>query len=521
MTSRTITEQKRETVVEYEADVVVVGGGTAGCIAAIAAARTGASTVLIERFGSLGGCPTVGRCAHLGNRFIDENNRRVLGGITVELMERLSAAGGTPHPDFNTVIMGKTKPPVHIMVDPEILAIALMEMVDEAGVKMMLHSFYCDPIVEGDSLQGVIVQNKSGRKAVLGKCIVDASGEADVAYSAGAPCQSNPATPAMASTYALLMRMGNVDHDRFMSYVLELPAGEARPEFDQWLVDQTGDPLEKLRAQWYWRFMLDPQSGDEGVPRGHPGKGGFTQKALDWYRERWETERDFSYVEMHFFREKIKEAVDNGDFELFKYLGDIGTIGINYDGVTGNAWRTGEVIINGITMIGFDAFDTGDISKVELWARKRALAIARFMKKYIPGFEQAYLVDTGAQTLPRHIRNIEAKFSLTRDSLQQTDGYDDAVFMTTYEDVPGIAHQVPYGMMLPRGINNLLVAGKCADGAWLIRDIPSMMTMGHVAGTAAAIVAKAGISPDQVDIAFLQRVLGQQGIIFELEGRGA
>jgi hypothetical protein len=89
--------------------------------------------------------------------------------------------------------------------------------------------------------------------------------------------------------------------------------------------------------------------------------------------------------------------------------------------------------------------------------------------------------------------------------------------MTTYEDVPGIAHQVPYGMMLPKGVRNLLVAGKCADGAWLIRDIPSMMTMGHAAGTAAAIAAKAGISPGQLDIAFLQRVLTQQGIIMELE----
>jgi len=512
-----LTEPERETKVEHDVDVVVVGGGTAGCIAAIAAARTGASTVLIEKFGSLGGCPTIGRCSHLGNRFIDEHKRIVLGGITVEVMRRLSSEGGTRYPTFEETVMGKTRPPVHILVDPEVLAIVLLEMVEEAGVKLMLHSVYCDPIMLGNEIQGVIIQNKSGRKAVLGKCIVDTSGEADVAYSAGAPCESNPLYPSMASTYALLMRMGNVDHEKFMSYVLDLPAGEPRPEFDRWLVDQTGSPLEQLRSEWYWKFMLDPQPIDEGVPRNHPGKKGFTREALDWYREKWETERDFSYVEMHFFREKIREAVDNGDLELFQEIDDVGRIGFNYDGVTGNSWRHGEVILNAITMVGFDAFDSDDISKVEIYARKRALGISRFMQKYIPGFEKAYIVDTGAQTLPRHIRNIDAEFSLTHESLQTTKGYEDAVFMTTYEDVPGIAHQVPYGMMVPQLIENLLVAGKCADGAYLVRDIPSMMTMGHAAGTAAALSVKENTVPRKLDTDLLQSILKQQGVIMELD----
>jgi hypothetical protein len=516
MTVKTIAEEARQTEVDHDVDVAVVGGGTAGCMAAIAAARTGATTVLIERFGTLGGCPTVGRCAHLGNRFIDENKDVVLGGITVELMKRLAAEGGTRYPTFEETVMGKSQPPVHILVDPEILSIVLLEMAHEAGVTLMLHTVFCDVLMEGENVSGVVVQNKSGRKAVLAKCLVDASGEADVAFAAGVPCQSDPLHFGMESSYALLMRMGNVDHEKFMNFVLKLPAGEARPEFDDWMVAQTGMDIEDLRAEWYWRFMLDPQPVDEGVPRNHAGKSGFTQQSLDWYRERWEAERDFSYVEMHFFREQIKKAVDDGAFDLFQLLDDVRQVGINYDGVTGNSWRAGEVIINGITMVGFDPFDSSGISDVELFARKRALRVAQFMKGYIPGFEDAFLVDTGAQTLPRHIRTIEARFSLTRESLQQTKGYGDAVFLTTYDDVPGIAHQVPYGMMLPKEIGHLLVAGKCTDGAALIRDIPSMMTMGHAAGTAAALASKAGVSPARVDIGELQSALQAQGIILSL-----
>jgi hypothetical protein len=511
-----ITEPERSTPVIYDVDVAVVGGGTAGCIAAIAAARTGASTVLIERFGTLGGCPTVGRCAHIGNRFLDDRGRRVIDGIPYELMDRVAREGGTRFSTLEETIRGRTVPPVHILVDPEILSIVLLEMVAEAGVKLMLHSYFCDPIMESETVRGVTVQNKSGRLAVLANQLVDCSGEADVAFAAGAPCNANPKMPPMASTWALLMRMGNVDHGRFMDYVLSLPAGQPDSSFDVWLAEQVDMPIEALRKTWYWRFFLDPQPVDEGVPRNHPGKTGFSQDALDWYREKWTTEEDFSYVEMHFFRDKIKQAVDKGDFDLVRSINDIGRIGFNYDGVTGSNWRQGEVIINGITLTGFDAFDTEHVAMVELHARRRVLEIARFMKKYIPGFEHSHIVDTGAQTLPRHIRNIQAEYSLTREDLEATDGYEDAVFVATYDDIPGIAHQVPFRMMVPKQVKNLLVAGKCADGAHLVRDIPSVMTMGQAAGTAAALAAREGVSPRELNMTELQAALRAQRVILEL-----
>jgi len=516
MSEKWLTEPQRKTAIQYDVDVAVVGGGTAGCVAAIASARTGASTVLIERFGSLGGCPTLGRCAHIGNRFIDDRKRQVIDGIPMEIMERVAREGGTHFPTFEETMRGKTSPPVHILVDPEIMAVVLMDMAEESGVKLMLHTFYCDPIMDGNTIRGVLVQNKSGRKAVLTNTVVDASGEADVAFSAGAPCRANPEFPLMLSTYGLLMRMGNVDQPRFMEYVLDLPAGQPNPEFDGWLSRQVGRPVESLRNDMYWRFFLDPQPVDEGLPRNHPGKTGFTRDALDWYKERWTTEQDFAYVEMHFFREKVKEAVENGSLELFHQITDVGAVGLNFDGVTGGLWREGEVIINAITLIGFDAFDTEDITRVEVVARRRSVELSRFMKKYIPGFENAYIVDTGAQTMPRHIRNIEAEYTLTMQDLQETRGYDDAVFVAPYGHIPGISHQIPYGIMLPKLIRNILVAGKCAGGAHLVRDIPTIMTMGHAAGTAAALAARERISPRRLDIKKLQNALREQGVILEV-----
>ncbi|MBT4263040.1 MAG: FAD-dependent oxidoreductase [Deltaproteobacteria bacterium] len=516
MSEKRLTEPERKTLVEYDVDVAVVGGGTAGCVAAIAAARTGASTVLIERFGSLGGCPTVGRCAHIGNRFIDSQMRRVIDGIPVEIMTRIVNEGGTNFPTLEETIYGKTAPPVHILVDPEIMAVVLMEMVEEAGVKLMLHTYFCDPVMEGDQIKGVVVQNKSGRKAVLAKTVVDASGEADVAFSAGVPCSSNPEAPTIASSYGLLLRMGNVDQERFMEYVLNLPVGQPDPDFAEWLSKHVDSPLEELKKHAYWKFFLDPQPVDEGMPRNHPGKARLSSESMEWYREKWVADREFAFVEMHLFRHKIREAVENGDLELFRPVGETGMIAFNFDGVTGGMWRQREVIVNAVTAIGFDAFDSDQISKVEVASRRRALEVSRFMKKYIPGFENAYIVDTGAQTMPRHIRIIEAENSLNQSHRQSIDGQDETAFVATYGHIPGIAHKIPYGMMVPKRIGNLLVAGKSADGAIKVRDIPDMMNMGQAAGTAAALSSQKGISPGQLDIKELQKVLKEQHVILDI-----
>jgi hypothetical protein len=517
MNNTFIIEPERRIPVNYNVDVAIVGGGTAGSVAAIAAARTGASTVLIERYASLGGCPTTGRCTHLGNKFIDHQKRQVIGGIAEEVIRKVAKNGGACSRDFNKVIFGGKYFPVQFIIDPEILARVLMEMAEEAGVKMLLHSYFCDPIMEKSSLKGIVVQNKSGRFAILSKNVIDASGEADVASKAGAPFIDKPADPVWASTHGLVFRMSHVDHDKFMDCLLCLPAGEPRPDYAQWLSEQTGRSIADLKKDWYWRHFLDPQSTGWGIPREHPGKKRFSPQTLDWYKQRWETEGEFTYVGIHFFRDQIKQAVENGDFELTPIVESVGEITFNFDGISGASWRKGEVVVNVVNASGgFNAFDSDHISKLEIASRKRAMAIANFLVKYIPGFEESYITDMGAQVMPRHYRLVETEFTPTEEELAKIEGYSDAVYMFPIGITPGFARQIPYRTMIPQKIENLLVVGKCVKGSHLIRSIPGMMAMGHAAGAAAALSVRHGVSPGNIDTKNLQEALRIQGMIFDL-----
>ncbi|UCH01695.1 MAG: FAD-dependent oxidoreductase, partial [Candidatus Bathyarchaeota archaeon] len=168
-----------------------------------------------------------------------------------------------------------------------------------------------------------------------------------------------------------------------------------------------------------------------------------------------------------------------------------------------------------ITPIGFDAFDSERITKTEIAAHRRALEISRFLKKYMPGFEESYITATGVQTMPRHIRMIEAEYSLTSETLERTKEFVDSVHMADF-GLPGPAFQVPYRIMVPKRIDNLLVAGKCVDGARLVRDIPVVMAMGQAAGTAAALSTRHDVSPRQLNVTALQRVLKEQQVILDI-----
>ena len=111
MSEKSITEHERKTTGLHDVDVAVLGGGTAGPMAAIAASRAGASTVLIERFGTLGGCATVGRCFHITNRYLDSKGNLVISGLPLEIMERAVQAGGTPYPSLERTLRGKKRAP--------------------------------------------------------------------------------------------------------------------------------------------------------------------------------------------------------------------------------------------------------------------------------------------------------------------------------------------------------------------------------------------------------------------------
>jgi hypothetical protein len=222
-----------ETPVCMEADVVVVGGGPGGHSAAMAAARNGAKTILIERYGHLGGMATGGIVIQIPH-MSDGGKDPVIAGLSLEWLERLDAIGGTLRPRMQdigsddeilvkkwkrfmgNVINGKIEHTA--WVDPELLKCVLNDMVEEAGIKLFLHSWGVRALVQGDQVKGVIFESKSGRQAVSGKIIIDGTGDGDLLPSAGAAFDASLDTQARSSMLALVFRLGNCDYQKYCDF---------------------------------------------------------------------------------------------------------------------------------------------------------------------------------------------------------------------------------------------------------------------------------------------------------------
>jgi hypothetical protein len=201
---RTIHEPARETPVHEETDVLVVGGGPAGCAAAVAAARLGAKVTLVERYNHLGGLSTGGLVIWI-DRMSDWEGKQIITGFASEILDRLpeGAVAGAPPEQWGST---EAEPVAHWrerlsafrdvvtwspMIDPEWLKFESVQMLDEGGVRLLLHSWVVDVVVEGRELRGAIFESKQGRRAILAKVVVDCSGDLDVCAAAGVPYESD------------------------------------------------------------------------------------------------------------------------------------------------------------------------------------------------------------------------------------------------------------------------------------------------------------------------------------------
>jgi len=200
----TIHEAARDTPVLARTEVLVVGGGSAGVCAAVAAARSGAQVTLVERYGSLGGLATGGLIALLLT-LDDGRGRPVIGGLCEEITRRMVATGDAFHPpraewgsdDAELVaryfrwglIWGgaraKHRVRYAVAYDPEQLRLVLSDLVREAGVDLILHMWGADALVDGDRVRGVAFQSKAGRQAIVADVVIDATGDGDLLHSAG------------------------------------------------------------------------------------------------------------------------------------------------------------------------------------------------------------------------------------------------------------------------------------------------------------------------------------------------
>jgi hypothetical protein len=241
--AKTVTEAVRVVQVIRETDVIVVGGGPGGIAAAVSAARGGAGTILIERYGHLGGMSTGGLVniiPNLGSIY----GEHLIGGFCQEVIDRLAARGAACFPEkrywgksevsevdkylnanMKHFYVRKNKDGEYIVlytavIDPEVAKDEMNTMVLQSGAELLLHTWVTEPIMEGNTVKGVIVESKSGRQALLGKVVIDCSGDGDLLPKTGTETTDYMTPGSRIAQFGWIYWLCNVDlkkYDEFMN----------------------------------------------------------------------------------------------------------------------------------------------------------------------------------------------------------------------------------------------------------------------------------------------------------------
>jgi hypothetical protein len=446
-------QYKSDVPIVDDSDVLVVGAGPAGLAAAISSARNGASTTLIEKNGFAGGHPTAGLVAPCMTSYSLDGEQQLIKGIFEELVLRMEAIGGALHPSgipagseycgFIDYGHARVTP-----FEPEAVKLCATEMLLEAGVRLQLHTFVVDTIVEDTSVRGVITASKSGLEAFRAKVTVDCSADADVAVRGGARYEQGRHEDGLTQPMTMFFRVANVDDDTVRAYVAE-HTDDFRP-----------------------------------------------------------------------FASIVAEARAAGEFPIQRR-----GVGL-YKSLEPGVWR-----INTSRMHRLDGADVRDLTTGEIEGRRQVDALMRFFRKWLPGFENAILLDTAATVGVRETRRIVGDYQLTLEDLASGREFDDVIALCGYpvdihsptDDSGGVGdgyttanvYQIPYRSLLPAGLDGVLVAGRSlsatheAQGA--TRVMPPSFAMGEAAGAAAALSVRDEITPREVSSPALHRTLVLQG----------
>jgi hypothetical protein len=435
-------------------DVIVAGGGAAGAVAALAAARTGAKTLVIERLNCLGGNLTAGI---MGTTWtFNDQEKVIVKGIPLEIIERLKKAGAVVSNDVAT--------DEFTIYDTELTKFLLFEMAEECGLHILLHTFVSDALLEDDAVQGVIIQNKSGRQAVRGTVVVDASGDADVAALAGAPFDL-PAKDKL-HPISLLCKIGNVDIEELAGYYKQHP--KFKGNFTH------GRPHPGFHA-----FRL-------AGPLQEPYKKGLIPKAYEYLKD---------WFLLFYSTPRPREIILNM------------TGGTHIDGT--DAWQLtrGEVESRKLLLQAVDCFKRFVPGFKDAYIMSTALTAGVRETRRIRG---EYML-TKEDVLSMR-RFPDAVMSYNAPVVKHTADGKDAIFVFM---PPGGAYDFPYRVMVPQRIENLLVAGRCisvaADTIGSTRNMTACMALGQAAGTAAALSVRMKVRPRALDVTVLQRELIRQG----------
>jgi hypothetical protein len=435
----TIQEPARSIDVVASADVIICGGGPAGVGAALASARNGMRTILIENQFCLGGMATAGMVNRLGPYHNQQDI--ILGGIPWEILRTLINRGLAQEP---IICEPDNWMDYWLVFDPEGMKILLDELLLDAGVQIFFNTMVAAPIVNNNKIDGVIIESKSGRQAILGKIIIDATGDGDIAARAGAP-------------------------------------------FD---IGRDGDNLLQPVTLFFKCLNMN-------WPKAHA----------------YGSENYAALVE-------IAKKENGNDFILTG---------------TDSYLHPEETYFNCLHEYNVDGTKVTDISKAITELRKKMWKNTEILHRYVPGCENVSLSTSASSIGIRETRRFKGAYQLTIDDVLNGRQFDDqtyryACFVDIHEPEPGkkskysdrslkpgMSYGIPYRCLLPKTIDNLLIAGRCFSATHealaSARMMPSCMAMGEAAGTAAAISIKEHQMPGDINVKDLQKQLRLQGVM--------
>jgi len=452
-----IVEPLRKTKVSTQADVVVTGAGVAGVCAAVASARAGADTLLIERYAFPGGTSTAGLMSGITNFYYTGRNKRVVGGVALEIVKRLEERGGIEPGPFTSEVP-------QIPNDPEVMKLVLIEMLGEAGVRVLYHTIVAGANISSGRLAHLLVENKGGRSAIAGKIFVDATGDADLVSLSGGDVED------VNSNGSLEIRMANVDVDELIDYL-----GNHPEEYDDY--GDVATNLADCRKNWEEKGLFH-------LPHGNGLRISIVQDA-------------------------IENGAYHRTFGIIHGLDAFGMYGL----------RKNRTVIVNTGFVNGPLLDPEFLSRAETDARQAARLAADFLIEKMPGFSSSYMADTATQIGIRLTRRIVGQYTLTRDECEAYSRFDDVIAVATERVMGGPRYDdgfdIPIRILIPRGIEGILVAsGKCVstDPPGQLRGQVACMQMGQACGVAAASCSRIGVLPTSADIEDIQTGLLGQGV---------
>jgi len=435
-------------------DVVVAGGGTAGAVAAIAAARNGVKTLVVEQFGFLGGSGSAALVIPMMPNHVE--GKPLVRGISQEIQSRLLELG----------CAATDKNGNEGWFNPEALKFVLEEMVLEAGGKILYFTLVEDVIMEGEELRGIVVANKSGRQAVFSKIVIDSTGDGDVAALAGVPFESGRKEDGVSQPMSLRFMVGNVDLSKLADFLLE---NDSRSYVDPPLIE----------------FAMVPGGG-------------------------WPLEK--------FFREGVEEGLLNDSdivyFQAFSVPGMPGVVAFNCPRIIGNykgfdADHLTEAVIQGRRRISrlfsflrkkIPGFEESYLAMTAPMVGVRESR--RIVGEYVLSAQDYFNARKFEDAVSRNRYPIDIHLPTSRLPGERKLG-------------PGEYHEIPYRSLIPVKVENLIVACRALSASFeahgAVRIQPNMRAIGQAAGVAAALCVKKGVRPRQLDGKELRESLVQQG----------